>query len=112
MKRFIDIKYLFLLAIVIVAGCKKSLDLTPKDQLSDASFWKTANDFKLATNNLYYGLQEAPEYIDKNSDIAFGSGADPVSNGSYLPAAQSAVWDSCYFNIRRVNYLFQKAPES
>jgi hypothetical protein len=88
------------------------LDLIPKDQLSDASFWKTPGDFQLAANNFYYGLQQAPEYIDNNSDIAFGSGANAVSNGSYLPAATSPVWDSCYFHIRGINYLLQKAPDS
>jgi hypothetical protein len=112
MRRLINTKYLFLLAVLVITSCKKSLDLIPKDQLSDASFWKTPGDFQLAANNFYYGLQQAPEYIDNNSDIAFGSGANPVSNGSYLPAATSAVWDSCYFHIRGINYLLQKAPES
>ncbi|MDB4919684.1 RagB/SusD family nutrient uptake outer membrane protein [Mucilaginibacter sp.] len=112
MRRLINKKYIFLFAVLIVTGCKKSLELTPKDQLSDASFWKAPGDFQLAANNFYYGLQQAPEYIDNNSDIAFGSGANPVSNGSYLPAATSAVWDSCYSHIRGINYLLQKAPES
>jgi hypothetical protein len=114
MKRFINKKYLFFIAVVILAGtsCKKSLDLTPKDQLSDASFWKAPGDFQLATNNFYYGLQQVPEYIDNNSDIAFGSGPNAVSDGSYLPAATSAVWDSCYAHIRGTNYLLQKAPVS
>jgi hypothetical protein len=103
---------LFLFAVLIVTGCKKSLELTPKDQLSDASFWKSPTDFQLATNNFYYGLLQVPEYIDNNSDIAFGTGANAVSDGSYLPAATSPVWDSCYFHIRGINYLLQKAPES
>jgi len=113
MKILINKKYLFLLAVIVVAvGCKKSLELTPKDQLSDVSFWKSPNDFQLAANNFYNGLQQVPEYIDNNSDIAFGSGANPVSNGSYLPAATSAVWDSCYKQIRGTNYLLTKAPAS
>ncbi len=112
MRRLINTKYLFLLVVLVITSCKKSLDLIPKDQLSDASFWKTPGDFQLAANNFYYGLQQAPEYIDNNSDIAFGSGANAVSNGSYLPAATSPVWDSCYFHIRGINYLLQKAPES
>ncbi|MGN6638716.1 MAG: RagB/SusD family nutrient uptake outer membrane protein [Mucilaginibacter sp.] len=112
MKFLIDKKYLFILMIFAVVGCKKSLELTPKDQLSDASFWKTPNDFQLAANNFYYGLQQVPEYIDNNSDIAFGSGANAVSDGSYLPAATSAVWDSCYKQIRGTNYLLMKAPTS
>jgi hypothetical protein len=112
MKFLIGKKYLFVLAIFAVVGCKKSLDLTPKDQLSDVSFWKSPNDFQLAANNFYYGLQQVPEYIDNNSDIAFGSGANAVSDGSYLPSATSAVWDSCYKQIRGTNYLLTKAPVS
>jgi hypothetical protein len=112
MKRFINKIYLLLLAVVILASCKKSLDLTPKDQLSDASFWKTPGDFQLAANNFYYGLQQAPEYIDNNSDIALGSGANAVSDGAYLPAATSDLWDGCYAQIRGTNYLLQKAPGS
>lgn len=112
MKFLINKKYLFLLAVIVAVGCKKSLELSPKDQLSDVSFWKSPNDFQLAANNFYYGLQHVPEYIDNNSDIAFGSGANPVSNGSYLPAATSAVWDSCYKQIRGTNYLLTKAPAS
>jgi len=112
MKLLINKKYLFLLAVIVAVGCKKSLELSPKDQLSDVSFWKSPNDFELAANNFYNGLQQVPEYIDNNSDIAFGSGANPVSDGSYLPAATSAVWDSCYKQIRGTNYLLTKAPAS
>jgi hypothetical protein len=103
-------KYFFL--IFLLASCKKTLDLTPQDQISDASFWKTPGHFQLAANDFYYALQEVPEYIDLNSEIAFGAGANPVSDGSYLPQANSPVWDNAYKQIRSINYLLQKAPES
>jgi hypothetical protein len=103
-------KYLFL--VLGIAGCKKTLDLTPLDQISDASFWKTPAHFELAANDFYYGLQQVPQYIDLNSDIAFGAGANPVSDGSYQASASSDVWDKSYKQIRAVNYLLQKAPES
>ena len=80
--------YKYLLVIVVLAGCKK-LDLAPKDQVSDASFWKKPQDFQLAANDFYKGLMEVPQYIDITSDIAFGGGANNVSNGTYLPAANS-----------------------
>jgi hypothetical protein len=105
-------KYKYFFLILVATGCKKTLDLTPQDQISDASFWKTAGHFQLAANDFYYGLQEVPQYIDINSDIAFGAGANTVSNGSYLPSASSTVWDNSYTQIRAVNYLLQKAPES
>ena len=103
-------KYLFLFLGMV--GCKKTLDLTPLDQISDASFWKTPAHFELAANDFYYGLQEVPQYIDINSDIAFGAGANAVSNGSYQATANSDVWDKSYKQIRAVNYMLQKAPES
>ena len=57
-------------------------------------------------------LQGAHNYTDNNSDIAFGSGANAISNGSYLPSANSPVWDNSYKYIRATNYLLQKAQES
>src|SRR6266536_3877470 len=119
MKRILNkFKYLFL--ILVIAGCKKTLNLTPKDQISAASFWKTQNDFQLAANDFYYGLQEVPVYTDNNSDIAFGVGTDPatgddnrsMSNGSFLAQATSSLWDNSYKYIRATNYLLQKATES
>lgn len=105
---------LYFLLLLIFTACQKTLDLTPKDQLSDVSFWKKPEDFKLAANDFYYGLTEVPLYwdIDINSDIAFGPGANPVSNGSFLAQASSPVWDSAYRRIREVNYLLDKAGPS
>lgn len=102
---------IFILAVVSI-GCKKDLDLNPLDRISDASFWKKPGDFQLAANDFYNALQGANNYTDNNSDIAFGSGPNPVSNGSYLPEANSALWDNSYKYIRATNYLLQKAPES
>jgi hypothetical protein len=104
-------KYKYFLFILLFAGCKK-LDLSPKDQVSDASFWKKPSDFQLATNDFYNSLQGAHNYTDNNSDIAFGSGPDPVSNGSFLASLNSPVWDNAYKYIRSANYLLQKAKES
>jgi hypothetical protein len=101
----------YLLLVLVLAGCDKSLDLTPKDQLSDASFWKAPDHFKLAANDFYYRLQ-ADIYTDINSDIAFGSGANAVSNGSYLAQANYELWDQSYEGIRATNYLLAKAEES
>lgn len=112
--------YLFFLLATLSFGCKKNLDLSPLDKISDASYWKTSNDFKLFTNDFYNGLQGAHNYAENNSDIAFGIGTDAAtgsdnrskSNGSYLPQANSALWDNSYKYIRSANYLLQKAEES
>ena len=111
MKRIINNLYIFLLPLFLLAGCEKSLDLTPKDEISDASFWKNSEQFKLAANDFYFGLQGAHNYTDLNSDIAFGAGSNAVSNGSYVAQANSAEWDNAYIGIRGANYLLQKAEE-
>ena len=111
MIRFKNICICFLL-VAISAGCKKNLDLKPLDQVSDASFWKTSNDFRLFANDFYNGLQGAHNYTENNSDIAFGGGPNAVSNGSYLPQANSSLWDNSYKYIRAANYLLQKSQES
>jgi hypothetical protein len=120
MRHFKNIFKYFLPALLITAGCKKKLELSPLDTISDASYWKTPSDFQLFANNLYDGLQGAHNYTENNSDIAFGSGTDAAtgadnrgkSNGSYLPAANSSLWDNSYKHIRSANYLLQKAQES
>src|SRR5256884_3298706 len=100
--------------LVLAVACNP-LDLGPKDQISDASFWKTPDEFRLAANDFYFSL-EGPNYTEVNSDIAFGSGATvelaAVSNGSSLAPANSPVWDDAYTGIRATNYLLQKAAES
>lgn len=104
---------LFLLILSTTAtSCEYGLDLSPKDQVSDASFWKTSADFKMAANDFYFGLQEIAQYIDNNSDIAFGGSPDNVSNGSFLVQANDPIWNQSYAYIRSTNYLLLKAEES
>lgn len=120
MIRYKNVFRFFFLVAVIGTGCKKDLDLNPLDKISDASYWKSSNDFRLFANDFYNSLQGAPNYTDNNSDIAFGIGTDPatnadnrsVSNGSYLPQSKSDLWDNSYKAIRSTNYLLQKAQES
>jgi starch-binding outer membrane protein, SusD/RagB family len=109
----------YLLLVAATVGCKKNLDLNPLDKVSDASYWKTPDDFKLFANDFYNGLQGAHNYTDNNADIAFGAGTDAAgvdnrskSNGSYLPQANSPLWDNSYKYIRSTNYLLEKAEGS
>ena len=104
--------YIYVLLLLLIAGCEKSLDLVPKDEVSDASFWQTPAHFKLAANDFYFSLQGAHNYTDINSDIAFGAGANAVSNGSYLATPNSDLWNNAYVGIRGTNYLLQKAETS
>ena len=101
-------------ALMLAAGCK-DLNLGPKDQVSDASFWRTPEQFRLAANDFYYGLRGAHNYTELNSDIASGVGSTDmtsVSNGSYLPTANADLWTNSYKGIRETNYLLDKATAS
>ncbi len=100
--------------VMLALGCK-DLNLGPKDQVSDASFWKNPDQFRLAANDFYFALRGAHNYTELNSDIATGSGSSEmssVSNGSYLPTANSNRWDNAYAGIRSANFLLQKAEQS
>ncbi|MBA7524634.1 SusD-like protein P2 [subsurface metagenome] len=100
------------ICVLFSTSCEKSLDLSPKDQVSDDSFWKSSKDFQLAANNFYFSLMTLSQFIDINSDIAYGLGPDAVSNGSFLATEESSVWNNAYEMIRAVNYLLERAEES
>jgi len=100
--------------LLLALGCK-DLNLGPKDQVSDASFWKTPDQFRLAANDFYFSLRGAHNYTELNSDIATGSGSSAMSamsDGSYLPPANSDLWNDSYAGIRATNYLLAKATQS
>jgi hypothetical protein len=87
-------------------GCQRKLDLVSEDNITDATFWKTANDFRLGANNLYNGLDRFG-FEDTESDIAFND-PNSVSNGTYQPAENSGQWTDSYNNIRSANNVIEK----
>ncbi|MDD2797694.1 MAG: RagB/SusD family nutrient uptake outer membrane protein [Bacteroidales bacterium] len=93
----------------LVTSCSKNLDLTPKDTMSDASFWKTAADFKMGANNLYYTL-DGLWYADTESDIAYNVN-NSVSNSTYQTAETNNDWNNSYTYIRRCNNIIAKAQD-
>jgi len=100
--------------LTLALGCK-DLNLGPKDQVSDASFWTNPDQYRLAANDFYYSLLGAHNYTEINSDIATGSGntqMSSVSNGSYVPQANDTTWQHSYAGIRATNYMLAKAAQS
>jgi hypothetical protein len=96
----------FFLCAVTFCSCKKDLDLVSQDSITDATFWKTGNDFKLAANNLYNGLDGFGEE-DTESDIAFNV-PNSVSNGNLQPSETSGQWNTSYGYIRSANNIIEK----
>lgn len=108
MKRFNIISAL----CVAIGFTSCDLDLTPMDQISDASYWTKSEDFRLATNNLYWGLADAFQFDDNHSDIAYGKGADDISNGSYIAPVSDEEWDKTWEQIHNANYILERAESS
>lgn len=98
---------LFLCAVTFYFySCNKDLNLVSQDSITDATFWKTGNDFKLACNNLYNGLDRFGEE-DTESDIAFNV-PNSVSNGNLQPVETSGQWNTSYGYIRSANTIIEK----
>ncbi len=102
-------------------GCNKSLNLAPLDQLSDANFFATPNDFKLFANQYYGwtknfttlpGILDNP-HSDTRSDL-FGGGGSFGAGTNSIPATEtnygnSGNWNVDYVRVRNTNYLLTKA---
>jgi hypothetical protein len=104
---------LSIIIIISLSGCKKALDLYPQDQLSDAAYFKSANDFKTFANQ-YYGylrnfnnsFADNPHY-DGRADV-FGGGGIYGAGINTVPATDN-YWTVNYVKIRNCNYLLEKA---
>lgn len=104
------------------SGCNKVLDLDPLDQLSDAAYWQTSNDFMLAANQYYVFLRTFSDVIfdaphaDVRADIV--GGQNTFSRGTNTVPTTDGVWNSNYSGnvptgawsrIRVINYLIDKS---
>jgi hypothetical protein len=107
------------LLVFFLTGCNKMLNLNPLDQLSDATYWKTPNDFMLAAN-AFYAYERAftdanntnndntgNPHNDIRSDLSatlneFSSGANPVYT-------TDPFYTGDYTKIRNINYFLDKA---
>ncbi|RZM11971.1 MAG: RagB/SusD family nutrient uptake outer membrane protein, partial [Pedobacter sp.] len=98
-----------MLFFFLISACKKDLNLVPEDNISDATFYKTAADYKLAANLLYQGLDQWGTE-DTQSDIAFNN-PNSVSNGQLLPS-ETTAWTGLYTNIRYANNIIEKGAAS
>ncbi|MFC0183802.1 RagB/SusD family nutrient uptake outer membrane protein [Pseudarcicella hirudinis] len=97
-------------AMFIGQACNDSLDLKPLDQVSDASYWKSSSEFKLAANAFYGYLRS---FDNGNGDGHAGSdlGADrgAIARGTNTVIAVDNNYNDAYKWIRNINYLLAKA---
>lgn len=101
-------------AIVLLASCSKNfLDVIPKDQLTDAVFWRTENDATLALTGLYRGWEDYRNvhvWMDMMSDIAYSKFPTPlqVMGNGQMNAVTPGVSFFDYNQIRKYNNFLEK----
>ncbi len=98
--------YLVLLVLMIITtnSCSKSLDLAPTDALTDATFWNTSADFRLAANGFYFALP-GHGASDANSDITYENGPNSTSRGTNTLPDTDNNWRNAYSDLRDLNKL-------
>lgn len=114
------IKYKFLLMtlICVICSCKKALDITPTDFISEESYYDTADELNVALNGVYEVLGRGALYrCDGNTLCSTFDVADELSyTGSATGVAQkydynsgyvgvSDIWRVLYIGIEKANML-------
>ncbi|MFS4454945.1 RagB/SusD family nutrient uptake outer membrane protein [Maribacter sp. 2304DJ31-5] len=99
-----------LATVLLVSSCSTDIDREPLDRLSEAAFFRNAEEFKLFANQFYFEL-ETFNRNDIQSDIIRGNGPDAVSNGTNIVPIEDPVWDDSYSTIFSTNFLLQKFDE-
>jgi starch-binding outer membrane protein, SusD/RagB family len=118
----ITFQYMVIVAGVVimsVCGCNKLVDLKPINEISDADYWKTADQYKLAANEFYtYMITFANVLYDPAPGTPGGPHSDirsdltasrsPFSNGTNTLSTTDANWDNAFTRLRAINYLLAK----
>jgi hypothetical protein len=109
MKNICSTISIWIAVLLLASACDSLLDVTPQDKITDLSYWKKTDDFKLVANRFYTFLKGADLY-DRNSDVAYNNrDRDSESNGTYVASESDGVWNDSYANLRIVNYLLMQA---
>ncbi len=105
-------------ACLILGSCNKDiLDKGPETNISDAYYWKSANDLKLYCNG-FYNIDDNfffPRYSNfgtkgiysldgsEGSDVLMGIGVNSQMNGEWIVTSNNETW--AWSNLRKVNYF-------
>lgn len=107
--------FIYILAISIALGSVSSckIEEIPETTISDASFWNTVADVRLAANYFYTtlpGLTQKDVNMDNWSTDAYPNDkGDPISDGSRVKPATSDDYN--YYAIFQANKLIEKSTE-
>jgi len=99
------------LALVLFSSLSCDVNRIPETEITDPAFWKSESDLKSAANYLYtflpgFNLNEVW------SDNAYGTSANPISDGSRLAPSTAADYATPYQLIRAANNILEKAPNA
>lgn len=108
--------FVIIITISFLSSCKKEfLDVAPKDQLSDATFWKTKADADLGLVGAYsnWEVYFSILFLDASADNAYDQHFSwkKLANGSFLPTDNLNVVtpsDYYYGKIRKYNNFLTK----
>jgi hypothetical protein len=120
-------KIVLLLLITGIVSCKKFLDITPSDQVTDGTVWSNTTNADLFLNQVYAGLGLHSNLInaqfnntDPDEDKTDNEQAKPTytstigyKKSAYTPASpgQQNLWG--YYNyIRKANMFIEKVTAS
>ena len=136
MKKFVSLRIYAVLALpFLVASCNDAaLDIVPKDQLTDATIWQSAENAGLFLNDIYYELNPGPvssvwtalpseisnDPLDNFSDNSVSGNLagipsyEAFTQGAYSPSIPifNDHWSNMYANIRKCNILIEKVGSS
>ena len=108
--------------ILGTVGCqKKFIDLKPEDSLTETQYFKTPEQFKYATNEMYEKMiswQKIDEsnifdFMDFGSDLSanFQLPQTDYGRGIVVVPTDDKYWNNAYAYIRGVNIVLKKAEE-
>jgi hypothetical protein len=118
--------YSVLALLALLGSCTKQLDLTPVSSISDASYWKTADQFDAFVAGIHTAFRNNTssfEYLGELRADVFGT--DPGSSSAFTGEATQGVehmwlntldldnpgvadFGGFYFNINQINLLLSK----
>src|SRR5690606_12205331 len=119
--------YILVLSLLFVSCKDEALDIEPKDQLTDATVWKSPENANLFLNDIYNRLNPGPvssvwtalpseisnDPLDNFSDNSVSGNLAGIpsyqnfTQGAYGPSTPifNNHWKNMYANIRKCNIL-------
>jgi len=112
------------IAVIVIAGCKKSLNIINPDEVTTQQFWKTSGDAQLGVNaiystfhreglcrwNFFATLIRADEGWSKSGDPNIIANFDQFVVSDYNYGNVYGIWTDNYFGINRANQVLDNVP--